>query len=250
MQPDIVQMEGRGQTSQKIVSNAAVQTSITLKDFNNNDNRLIRPTPFRLHDSLTLFPSTINQDILLIDTLSNLEHSIWDLRDTENVLPELQAFGRLNIKFELAFLKPELVSRRYPMNFKGEHILNAIKFVEGWRRHFTFYCDHAKKLPDFNRLSYVDQICIAKRRLVNIGWWNHAYYSYLISGRDGVAMSNGHYHPYKNDSRFSEVDPVMHNFAFRMMPTLMDDLITPFRRIKLDFNEFVLMKALIFFRDG
>jgi hypothetical protein len=136
------------------------------------------------------------------------------------------------------------------MNFVGEHILDAVKFVDGWRRHFTFFIDYTRRLGDFNRLPYVDQICLAKRRLVSLGWIHHAFYSYLISGRDGVSMANGHYHPYKNDSRFAEIDPVMSEFANCMMPMLFDDLIYPFKQLQLDFNEFVLMKILLFFRDG
>lgn len=63
-------------------------------------------------------------------------------------------------------------------------------------------------------------------------------------------MANGHYHPYNTDSRISEIDPVMQEFCSGMMPMLFDDLIYPFRQMQLDFNEFVLMKMLLFFRDG
>lgn len=51
----------------------------------------------------------------MIEELVQLEHSIWDLRDAPNALNELPPFGQLNVKFELAFFHPELVSRRYPV---------------------------------------------------------------------------------------------------------------------------------------
>lgn len=78
----------------------------------------MRPTPCRL-DTNGLVPltqcSTV-EDIALIEQLVQLEHMVWDLRDTINPLVELQPFGQLNVKFELAFLHPELVSRRYPVS--------------------------------------------------------------------------------------------------------------------------------------
>lgn len=52
----------------------------------------------------------------------------------------------------------------------NDGILDSMKFIDGWRRHFTFYCDWTSRINEFGRLPYVDQICIAKRRLVALGW--------------------------------------------------------------------------------
>lgn len=59
--------------------------------------------------------SIVDEDAL-IEELVQLEHNIWDLRDAPNSLTELPPFGQLNVKFELAFFHPELVSRRYPVS--------------------------------------------------------------------------------------------------------------------------------------
>lgn len=85
-------------------------------------------------------------------------------------------------------------------------------------------------------------------RLINVAWWSHIYQSYL-SGREGVCLGNGHYHPDKTDQRFTEANPIMAGFSEPMMPLVMEDLMLPIRQLKLDAAEFSLMKALIFFRD-
>jgi hypothetical protein len=93
------------------------------------------------------------------------------------------------------------------MNFSGDNLADPVSFVNGWRRVFVHYSDYAKRLPEFNNLYKEDQICLAKRRLINIGWWTHINRSYL-DGKDGLCFANGHYHPYKTDLRFTEANPM------------------------------------------
>ncbi|KAI6219829.1 Nuclear hormone receptor family member nhr-4 [Aphelenchoides fujianensis] len=232
----------------KNFTDSSVQTSISAEDFKSDEP--IRPTPCRLDSAqLAAFPiSSLDVEQAMLNELIQVEKEIWNLRDTETVICELKPFGELNVKFDVAFASPELVSRRYPLDFSGKEMLNAIKFIDGWRRGFTWFVDWARALKPFGRLPYADQICLAKRRLINVSWWAHAFHSYL-SGRDGIALSNGHYHPHTTDSRANEADPVMKIFSDPMMPMVLEDLLLPFRQLKIDFNEFVLMKALILFRD-
>ncbi|KAI6176150.1 CBR-NHR-4 protein [Aphelenchoides bicaudatus] len=239
-------------TRPRSFSNSAAQTTLTSKDF--QTEKLIKPMPCHLDPNGVSVPvnqcstSAVDEN-LLIEDLVQLEHQIWDLRDSANALSELPAFGQLNIKFELAFFHPELVSRRYAMNFLGEQILDSPKFIDGWRRHFTYYCDWAVRIKEFALLPYIDQICLAKRRLVSLGWFTHAFLSYRISNKEGIAMANGHYHPYKTDCQFGQIDATMKEFAENMMDMFMNDILYPFRNMQLDFNEYVLMKMLLFFRD-
>jgi hypothetical protein len=93
------------------------------------------------------------------------------------------------------------------LDFSGQKILDPVLFVDGWRRGFTYYIDWAKRLSAFNKLTYEDKLSLAKLRLIDISWWTHIYQSYL-SGKDGVCLSNGHYHPYVTDERFSEANPM------------------------------------------
>jgi hypothetical protein len=181
--------------------------------------------------------------------LIRIENEIYELRDPENLLlPELVPFGQLNVPFEVALLNPELVSRRYPLNFKGEKILDAAAFIGGWRRHFTYYIDYTRRLKEFAKLNFKDQVCLAKRRLVNMGWWTHMYLS-LLCGKDGICMAGGHFHPYKTDPQFPDIDPVMSEFAEAMMPISIEDILFPLRRMNIDFTEYVLLKFVILFRD-
>lgn len=112
-------------------SNSAAQTNLTFKDFLANEltDEPVRPTPCRI-DANGLVPLSqsadsmaVLEEIALIEELVQLEHQIWDLRDTTNILTELQPFGQLNVKFELAFLHPELVSRRYSVKLCFEKTL-------------------------------------------------------------------------------------------------------------------------------
>jgi hypothetical protein len=91
-------------------------------------------------------------------------------------------------------------------------------------------------------------MCLAKRRIVHVGWWVNAYHSYL-SGKDGICFSNGFYHPHTTDKRANEANPVIFSFFEKLMPIFYGDLLLNIRLLRFDFAEFVLMKALIFFRD-
>ncbi|KAI6236147.1 Nuclear hormone receptor family member nhr-4 [Aphelenchoides besseyi] len=227
---------------------SSVQTNITM--INNLQNEPVKPTPCRLNvASNSLVPaSTHDVEQLLLDELISVENEIWSLRDTENIIKELKPFGQLNVKFDVAYSNPELVSRRYPLDFSGTKILDAVHFIDGWRRGFTWYIDYTRLLKPFARLSYNDQICLSKRRLVNVSWLSHLFHSYL-NGHDGIALANGHYHPHSTDPRSCEANPVMSIFSDPMMPMVYEDILRPFRSRKFDFNEFVLMKCLIMFRD-
>lgn len=91
---------------------------MTFKDFNEDGNGPIKPTPLNPTGLVPMAQNTrsIAEDMALIEELVSLEHEVWDLRDSNNSLLELQPFGQLNVKFELAFLHPELVSRQYPVS--------------------------------------------------------------------------------------------------------------------------------------
>ena len=182
------------------------QTDLSTNDFKKPQlpNDLIKPTPIKPTEPLSV-SATNTSDFHLIDELLQIECEILNLQDDTDEVVELKPFGQLNIKFETAFNQPELVSRRYQLNFSGQQILDPVSFVCGWRRNFTYYVDYIKRLNGFNRLSHEDKLTLAKRRLVNIAWWSHVYQSYL-SGKDGLCLANGHYHPYKTDSRFSEAN--------------------------------------------
>ncbi|KAI6187446.1 hypothetical protein M3Y98_00244500 [Aphelenchoides besseyi] len=221
---------------------SSVQTNITM--INDAQNEPVKPTPCRLNVvSNSLVPAaTHDVEQLLLDELISVENEIWSLRDTENIVTELKPFGQLNVKFDVAYSNPEL------LNFSGSKILDSVHFIDGWRRGFTWYIDYTRLLKPFARLSYNDQICLSKRRLVNVSWLSHLFHSYL-NGHDGIALANGHYHPHSTDPRSSEADPVMSIFSDPMMPMVYEDILRPFRSRKFDFNEFVLMKCLIMFRD-
>ncbi|KAI6220625.1 Nuclear hormone receptor family member nhr-4 [Aphelenchoides fujianensis] len=196
--------------------------------------------------------------------LIQIEQEVWNLRDGPTEAGgEVIPLPHLNFKFEFAFSNPTLISRRYPLQFTDTKILSASLFVDAWRRHFVFYVDFIRRLSAFKRLDYADQLALAKARLTNCKWWTLAYYSYA-SGQNGLCFPNGHFHPNSSDVRASEADSCVSVFtAFyqsfllfrisqfyeKLMPTLMRDLVQNCRRLKLDFVEYVLLKALVLFRD-
>jgi nuclear factor 4 len=228
-------------------TSSSSQTDLSSNDFNKPyfPNNLFKPTPIRPVVPVTVKNTT---DFHLIDELLQIEAEVLNLGDGDEKIDELKPFGKLNVKFEMAFTHPELVSKRYTLDFSGQKILDPVSFVCGWRRGFTHYVDWVKRLPTFQLLSHEDKISLARHRLVNISWWTHTYHSYL-SGRDGLCLSNGHYHPYKTDAHFHEADPIMRAFSEPLMPNVIEDLILPIRQLKMDPVEFALMRVLIFFRD-
>ncbi|KAI6219828.1 hypothetical protein M3Y99_01634900 [Aphelenchoides fujianensis] len=181
--------------------------------------------------------------------LIQIEQEVWNLRDVPTEAgAEVIPMPHLNFKFEYAFSNPALISRRYPLQFTGTNVLSASLFVDAWRRHFVFYVDFIRRLSAFKRLDYADQLALAKARLTNCKWWTLAYYSYA-SGQNGLCFPNGHFHPNASDVRASEADSAISQFYEKLMPTLMRDLVQNCRRLKLDFVEYVLLKALVLFRD-
>lgn len=59
---------------------------------------------------------TNTSDFHLIDELLQIERETLTNQDENEEVLELEPFGQLNVKFETAFNKPELVSRRYPVS--------------------------------------------------------------------------------------------------------------------------------------
>ncbi|KAI6170584.1 hypothetical protein M3Y97_01138100 [Aphelenchoides bicaudatus] len=229
-------------------TNSSAQTDLSSDNFKrpNVPATVLKPTPIKPTEPIIEFTNT--SDFHLIDELLQIERETLNKQDESEEVVELEAFGQLNVKFETAFNKPELCSRRYPLDFSGQKILDPVSFVSGWRRGFVFYIDWIKRLPGFNRLSYEDKLTLAKLRLIDISWWTHIFQS-AFSGKDGVCLGNGHFHPYVTDARYAEANPIMRAFSEPMMPPVMEDLVKPFRQLKLDAAEFGLIKVLILYRD-
>jgi hypothetical protein len=114
------------------------------------------------------------------------EKLVWDLVDPGS-LPSL--YSRLptasqpDIPFERAFENPTLVSRRYPVClFSSSDYFESQKnkwsfffpmklmftrmdcpltpelYIDGWRRHFTYFVDWTRQLEPFQRMSYADRV--------------------------------------------------------------------------------------------
>lgn len=148
-----------------------------------------------------------------------IEKEVWERQDPVPTMP-VSPGEKLDVTFEYAYHHPTIVSNRYPvggslrlplvsgtfqMRFSGESIMTPESFIDGWRRYFTFFVDWSQRLDEFMAMSYTDRMILAKQRIVPHGWLGHAYHS-MLSGRVGVCMSNGTYHPTKSDPRAEEMD--------------------------------------------
>ncbi|CAD5228285.1 unnamed protein product [Bursaphelenchus xylophilus] len=222
---------------------ADTQTSLTNDHFNQSasrggfDPRKILDTPRaqRMREDL--------KQLIIRAVL--LEQETWQQTESGT---RARANGAMVTTFEEAFANPELVCNRYPLNFNGDTVMNVADLLDGWRRHFTFYIDFCKAMPEFKRLPVKDQVALAKRRVVNMIWLMHAYYTSLTD-KIGFCSPNGVYHPAEQDQRADEADETIKTFYANLLPFFVNDMILPMRQLKMDLVEYVLIKMITFFRD-
>ncbi|KAI6176149.1 Nuclear hormone receptor family member nhr-4 [Aphelenchoides bicaudatus] len=215
----------------KSFADVGVQTTLSTKHFQESE------------------PSSSQQDSEEIRQLIATEHFAWNNRDKlEDIVIEMKPSGKLQMKFEAAFFNPEYVSRRYPLQFNGSQRLDHKLFIDGWRRNFAFYVDFVSHLADFKRLSYDDQLTISKRRVVPVGWWVSAFHSYL-NRVEGITFPNGAYHPFIKDPNATESQQLVEDFFKKLIPIFMNDIVDTMKALSFDYVEYVLIKALVFFRD-
>ncbi|CAD5221639.1 unnamed protein product [Bursaphelenchus okinawaensis] len=224
-------------------ADSVTQTNITANHFGQPKHR-VGCDPTKILD--TPKAEFIREDFrnLIIRTVF-LEQETW--QKTESGVKARPSGSQIST-FEEAFNSPELVCARYPLNFNGENVMKVGDLLDGWRRHFTFYIDFCKCMPEFRNLPPSDQIALAKRRVVNMIWLMHAYYTSLTD-KIGFCSSNGVYHPAEHDLRYDEADETIKTFYANLLPFFVSDMIIPMRQLKMDLVEYVLIKMITFFRD-
>ncbi|KAH7730608.1 CRE-NHR-4 protein [Aphelenchoides avenae] len=190
---------------------------------------------------------SVDPDEFLPMAMVMIEKEVWERQDPMPMMP-VSPGEKLNMTFEYAYNHPTIVSNRYQMRFSGETIMTPETFIDGWRRYFTFFVDWSQRLDEFMAMSYTDRMILAKQRIVPHGWLGHAYHS-MLSGRIGVCMSNGSYHPHKCDPRAEEMDTTVETILGKQVDFMMKTLVDPMREMDVDYAEFVLLKTICFFRE-
>ncbi|VDD87010.1 unnamed protein product [Enterobius vermicularis] len=125
--------------------------------------------------------------------LQRIDAEIWKLSQTDDLEPELRSSPNA-VDFEIAFRRPTLVSRRYPIQFGTTELAQLNDISDDWRRHLVFYLDFLHRLDDFKLLCEEDQIFVARSQIVQHGWLMHAYYT-MINNVVGLSYVNNRYHP-------------------------------------------------------
>ncbi|CAK5049028.1 unnamed protein product [Meloidogyne enterolobii] len=196
-----------------------------------------------------------------------IEKQVWDLVDTSCSLmkPKITTNSGVHssnnqiqkdIPFEEAFKNPTLICGRYPLMFnRADQPLTPFLYIDGWKRHFTYFSDWVHQLEPFQRMSFNDQILLAKQRIIHVGWLVHAYNSQL-KGAGAICFANGaFYHPNTDNSldESTKNEDDQHskivNFFGQQLSILVHSLFEPLRQLNLDFAEYVLLKAILLFRE-
>nr|CAD2182075.1 unnamed protein product [Meloidogyne enterolobii] len=219
------------------------------------------PSPLPNKNNVVVDDEEITIKLVLI------EKQVWDLVDTSCSLikPKITTNSGVHssnnqiqkdIPFEEAFKNPTLICGRYPLMFnRADQPLTPFLYIDGWKRHFTYFSDWVHQLELFQRMSFNDQILLAKQRIIHVGWLVHAYNSQL-KGAGAICFANGaFYHP-NTDNSFDEStknEDDQHskivNFFGQQLSILVHSLFEPLRQLNLDFAEYVLLKAILLFRE-
>uniref|UniRef100_A0A0N5AZD7 Nuclear receptor domain-containing protein n=1 Tax=Syphacia muris TaxID=451379 RepID=A0A0N5AZD7_9BILA len=176
--------------------------------------------------------------------LQKIDSEVWCLSQSDDTEPELSSSPSA-VDFEIAFRRPTLVSRRYPIQFGGRQIAKLSDVSDDWRRHFVFYLDFLHRLDDFKLLDEEDQISLARCRLVSHGWLMHAYYT-MLANTVGIVYVNNRYHPrdgivcgdYRIDSLYGE-----------SLDKMMINVVLPMRELQMDNNEYLLLRTINIFSE-
>uniref|UniRef100_A0A915N3G9 NR LBD domain-containing protein n=1 Tax=Meloidogyne javanica TaxID=6303 RepID=A0A915N3G9_MELJA len=235
-----------------------------VKEFDESNFADELPSPLPNKNNVVVDDEEITIKLVLI------EKQVWDLVDTSCSLikPKITTNSGVHspnnqiqkdIPFEEAFKNPTLICGRYPLMFnRADQPLTPFLYIDGWKRHFTYFSDWVHQLEPFQKMSFNDQVLLAKQRIIHVGWLVHAYNSQL-KGAGAICFANGaFYHPNtaKNDNSLDEStknEDDQHskivNFFGQQLSILVHSLFEPLRQLNLDFAEYVLLKAILLFRE-
>ncbi|KAE9554663.1 hypothetical protein FO519_002150 [Halicephalobus sp. NKZ332] len=186
------------------------------------------------------------EDLIAAQIVYN-ERRAFTMQDEILVNPDVLS-RRADISFQVAFLNPSLVSHRYPMEFLPTSIMTADLLMLGWRRHFIYYMDWIRTFDEFKALCLADQLILARCRHTDHGWFMHSYHT-MLCGRYGICLANGGFHPHSTDHQWAERDKIIGEFYESQTKTVTDHLIIPMKDHQVDFTEYVMLKAIFFFRE-
>lgn len=180
-----------------------------------------------------------------------IEKLVWDLVEQHPPInTDIAAACPVEVSFERAFAQPTLVSRRYPLMFTHKNrSLTPDLYIDGWRRHFTYFVDWTRQLEPFQRMKFSDRMVLAKQRITHVGWLVHAYNSQL-TGTGAICFANGAFYDVQDGSRSDGATiSQIADFFGQQLSVLIHCLFKPLQQINLDFAEYVLLKAILLFRE-
>uniref|UniRef100_A0A914C921 Uncharacterized protein n=1 Tax=Acrobeloides nanus TaxID=290746 RepID=A0A914C921_9BILA len=253
MNPNSVQNE-RGRKSTKAKERQALllsqlpccSNSLQWKNKRSSETQ----TEIILQNSISPSPKSslpsLDNDLSIPAVLMLTEKGVMEISD-DYLLSVPSSNQKIDTPFEIVYTNPQLVSRRYKINFSAEKILDQDQLINGWRRHLVYFIDWFKRLEDVQQLSLPDQIILAKYRIPYHGWFFHAYNS-MICDKTGICYANGAYHPYVGDERYIERDPAMIQFHAKIEDMIFNGLIYPMRKWNMDYCEYLIIKTMSIFR--
>ncbi|TMS37670.1 hypothetical protein L596_004555 [Steinernema carpocapsae] len=187
--------------------------------------------------------------ILAIDRNCEL---ITDLNVSSEDTSIIETWGR-DVSVKCGLQNPQLVTRRTPLNWRCERIMQDDDLYAAWYRNFVLLADWCMSIPCFKMLSQEDQAVLFRKNFMMFGWLHFAFKIKNSGDWTGLPIGNGSYIPYSDEG----LDKMQANnwFCLRWARTygvickkLVDMVAKPLKELDMDESEYCLTKTLSLFQ--
>ncbi|KAK0398075.1 hypothetical protein QR680_002417 [Steinernema hermaphroditum] len=158
----------------------------------------------------------------------------------------IEKWGR-DVSLKCGLQNPQLVTKRTPLNWRCERIMQDDDLYAAWYRNFVLLADWCMSIPCFKMLSQEDQTVLFRKNFMMFGWLHFAFKIKNNGDWIGLPIGNGSYIPY-SDEGLEQMEVKWARTYGVICKKLVDMVAKPLKELDMDESEYCLTKTLALFQ--
>ncbi|CAJ0916951.1 unnamed protein product, partial [Mesorhabditis belari] len=150
----------------------------------------------------------------------------------------------INVSLKDAIRSPQIICTRTPYDNSRDQVLNLKNLTLMWCRMVSHYFDWTAGIPDLLRMAEEDRISLCVHQLCKVICFTLSFATYEHNC-DGLLFAGGIYFP--PNFHKSNIQPEIQNYVGRLYEVIRKKVIPIFQDLQFTFEEYVLVKLLLFF---
>uniref|UniRef100_A0A1I7Y756 Nuclear receptor domain-containing protein n=1 Tax=Steinernema glaseri TaxID=37863 RepID=A0A1I7Y756_9BILA len=181
--------------------------------------------------------------ILTVDRNCEL---ITDLTVSSENTNIIEKWGR-DVSLKCGLQNPQLITKRTPLNWSCERIMQDDDLYAAWYRNFVLLADWCMSIACFKMLSEEDQTVLFRKNFMMFGWLHFAFKIKNNGDWVGLPIGNGSYIPY-SDEGLEQMEVKWARTYGVICKKLVDMVAKPLKELDVDETEYCLTKTLALFQ--